>query len=241
MVRLAELSKKQKKREIIALRKRGLSYSEIRNQFPVSKSTLSVWLKHIKISEARRRELRHRSIRGLLKGAEQKKTRRIAETSVIHGSAMRDIKTISKKEMWLMGIVLYWACGLEEKENRTGLGVCFSNSDPFIVKFFIQWLTQIGNIKKREMAFDLYLHESQEAMREETISYWARSTGLPRAHFSHIYFQKNKVKRKKTLQKARYGLARIRVKASSSLSRQISGWIQGIKALLDHNNPHKHY
>lgn len=229
MVRQSKSAKKQQKEQIIALRKRGFSYSEIKNKFPVSKSTLTAWLKDVKISETRRRELRRRSIRGLLKGAEQKKMRRIAETSVIHSSAMQDIKAISKREMWLMGITLYWACGLEEKEHRAGLGVRFSNSDPFIIKLFLEWLAQVGNIQKREIGFDLYLHESKRVMREEIISYWVRAIGFPRAYFSHIYFQKNKVKRKQTLRKTNYGLMRVRVKASSLLARQITGWIRGIK------------
>jgi len=229
MVRRIRSAKKREKREIIALRKRGFSYSEIRNQFPVSKSTLSAWLKNIKMPEGRSRELRRRSIRGLIKGAEQKKMRRISETNVIHSSAMQDIKTISKKELWLMGIVLYWACGLEEKEHRTGLGVRFSSSDASIIKLFLEWLAQVGNIKKREVGFDLYLHESRKGIRDEIISHWARVTGFPRAHFSHVYFQKNKIKRKSTLKKANYGLVRIRIRKSSLLARQISGWILGIK------------
>lgn len=229
MVRQSKSAKKQQKEQIIALRRRGFSYSEIKNQFPVSKSTLTAWLKNVKVPETHMRELRRRSIRGLLKGAEEKKTRRLAETSVIHGSAMQNIKVISKRELWFMGIALYWACGLEEKEHRAGLGVRFSNSDPFIIKLFLEWLAQVGNIKKQEIGFDLYLHESKRVMREEIISYWARATGFPHAYFSHIYFQKNKIKRKQTLQKTNYGLMRVRVKASSLLSRQIAGWIKGIK------------
>lgn len=218
-----------KKEKVTALRRRGLSYSEIKSQFPVSKSTLSTWLKNIKMSGIRQRELRRRSIRGLLKGAEQKKMRRISETNIIHSSAMQDIKIISKKELWLMGIVLYWACGLEEKDHRTGLGVRLSSSNASIIKLFLEWLGQIGNIKKREIGFDLYLHESRKGMRDEIISYWAKATGFPRTHFPHVYFQKNKIKQKSTLNKIHHGLIRIRVKKSSLLSRQIAGWILGIK------------
>ena len=239
MVLQSKSAKKRKKREIIALRRRGLSYSEIKSRFPASKSTLSLWLKHVKIPETQRRELRRRSMRGLLKGAEEKKARRIAETSVIHSSAMQDIKTISKKELWLMGIVIYWACGLQEKENRASLGARFSNSDPFIIKFFLEWLIRIGNIKKREVAFDLYLHESRKGMRDEVISYWAEITGFPRTYFSHVYFQKNKIKRKQTLRKSNYGLMRIRVKASSLLVRQIAGWIKGVKNIILPYNQYK--
>ncbi|MEK7099289.1 MAG: hypothetical protein AAB916_02135 [Patescibacteria group bacterium] len=227
------MTKKQQKREIIALRRRGLSYTELKERFLVSKSTLSAWLRNIKIPPAKQRQLRRRSIRGLLKGAEIKKARRLAETSAIQETATRNIKAISKKELWLMGIVLYWACGLQETERRTGLGVRFSNADPFIIKFFLEWLIRVGKIQKREIEFDLYLHESRRGMQEEIVSYWAKVTGFHRTHFSHRYFQKNKIKRKRTLQKNSYGLMRVRVRASSVLARQIAGWIKGVRIITD--------
>lgn len=218
-----------KKADIIALRRRGLSYTEIQERYPVSKSTLSAWLRNVKIPERRMRELRRRIVRGLLEGAAEKKMRRVAETNVIQSIAMQNIKAISQKELWLMGVVLYWARGLEETERRTGLGVRFASSDPSLIALFLEWLIRIGKIKKREIAFDLYLHERKREMRDEIIAYWAKATGFPRAHFTHIYFQKNKIKRKQTLQKIHYGLLRVRVKASTPLARQISGWIRGIK------------
>lgn len=211
------------------MRRRGLSYTEIREQFPVSKSTLSAWLKGVRIPERRMRELRRRSVRGLLKGAAEKKMRRVAETNVIQSIAMRNIKAISQKELWLMGVVLYWARGREETEQRTGLGVRFASSDPSIIILFLEWLIRVGKIKKKEIMFDLYLHERTRDTRDDIIAYWAKATGFPRAYFTHIYFQRNKIKRKQTLQKINYGLLRVRVRSSTPLARQISGWIQGIK------------
>lgn len=232
MVLSSELTKKHRKEQIFALRRRGFSYAEIRNRFPVSKSTLSKWLRSVPIPEKKRRELHRRSIRGLLKQAAERKQRRIADTAAIHEAAIRNVKEISEKELWLMGIVLYRAHGLEETERRSGLGVRFSSSDPFTVRLFLEWLIRIGKIRRKDIVFDLYLHESRKDVQNAVLDHWSRSTGFPRAHFSHVYILKNKRKRKMVHGKSEYGLMRVRVAASSALSRQISGWIQGIKNAL---------
>lgn len=158
--------------------------------------------------------------------------RRLADTRTIQEAAMRNVKEISRRELWLMGIVLYRARGVEETESRTGLGVRFSSSDPFLVKLFLAWLVRIGKIRRKDIACDLYLHEGRKNMQAEILEYWSRSTGFPRRHFSHVYFFRNNLKEKKPRRKTRYGLVRVRVAASTLLSRQISGWIRGVEGIL---------
>ena len=78
---------------------------------------------------------------------------------------------------------------------------------------------------------------SSEEELKRVIRYWSDETGFPKEKFiNHIYFQKeNKVnKRVVGSVKESYnnnevnGFVRIRVRSSSMLARQISGWISGI-------------
>src|SRR5208337_5057923 len=50
-----------KKREALELRKEGLSLNEIAQQLSVSKGTVSVWVRGVKVPEERRKELLRRS------------------------------------------------------------------------------------------------------------------------------------------------------------------------------------
>lgn len=52
------MARKLDKQRAILLRKRGYSYSQIKNKLGISKSTLSGWLYDIPLSEKRIRELR---------------------------------------------------------------------------------------------------------------------------------------------------------------------------------------
>ena len=69
---------------------------------------------------------------------------------------------------------------------------------------------------------------------DEVTDYWSDVTGFPKNYFSHIYFQKNRPRRhnrrrRKTQPRSTFGFLRIRVRASSMLVRQISGWIRGVQ------------
>jgi hypothetical protein len=57
-------SKRREREQAIAFRQQGLSYSEIRQRVPVAKSSLSVWLRQVGLSEWQRQRLRIES--GLL-------------------------------------------------------------------------------------------------------------------------------------------------------------------------------
>lgn len=217
-----------KKTRILELRRQGLTYAEIQKLFPVSKSTLSMWLKDIKIPEAQKRKHLRKRLQTLLKISREKKIRKMHETQKIYEDAMKNIREISKRELWLMGVILYWAAGPKNKEKRSGLGVRLTSSNPCLIRFFTEWLLKVGNIKKEEIMFDLYLHENRRKEINKIIKHWADATGFSAARFNHIYFQKYKLKNQ-NYSGHYFGLMRIRVKASSLLARQIYGWIKGIK------------
>ena len=52
------MARKIDKQKAIAMRKKGMSYSQIKDKIKVSKSTLSGWLSDMPLSEKRIRELR---------------------------------------------------------------------------------------------------------------------------------------------------------------------------------------
>jgi len=52
------MARKKDKQKALEMRKRGMSYSQIRERVSVSKSTLSKWLQDFPLSENRMKELR---------------------------------------------------------------------------------------------------------------------------------------------------------------------------------------
>ncbi|MEK7151757.1 MAG: hypothetical protein AAB784_03555 [Patescibacteria group bacterium] len=217
------------------LRKKGFSYAEIKKSILVPKSTLSYWLKELELTKTQKEKLKERQLRALKCGIEKKFFQFRQNNEKIRISSAADIKKISNRELWLMGIMLCWKEKFNLDQSR---GVSFTSSNPDLVKVFLKWLKDIGNIQDKELDFDLFIKEGRRDKIRQIIGYWAEITGFSIDTFRHIYFQKKYPRRRGVIKrKASSGehsseLLRIRVKASSMLFKQISGWIKGIREQL---------
>src|SRR3989344_4559029 len=240
-----------KKNIVIDMRKKGYSYSEIQNSMNIPKSTIAFWLRDIKLTGPQTEKLKRKQIEVTRANSEKRKLKTSELILEIKNTSSKDIDKISKKELWLMGIMLYWRERLLlNNENDLRKGVNFTSSDPYLIKFFIKWLKEVGNIENEEIGLDIFIKKGKRENKnknkniESIIAYWSDVTEFPEDKFSHIYFQKktvldgsktgkNKNENKKgkegNFKRATFGLLRVRVRASSMLARQISGWMRGVQ------------
>jgi transposase len=100
--------KKSLKRIAIQLRREGYSYSEIIKKVPVAKSTLSLWLRSVNLTNSQKQKLTLKKLKSAKRGAEKRRLERIMKTREIIEKSILDIKNISKEELFLIGVVLYW-------------------------------------------------------------------------------------------------------------------------------------
>ncbi len=216
---MVHIKKNNPKDFAIELRKGGYSYSEIKKFCPVAKSTLSYWFRNIKLSEPQLARLKKKRIESARKGSEAKILKTSKAIEEIQKTSAKDIGKISKRELWLMGVVLYWRERLLNKnDSDLKKGVRFTSSDPHLIKLFLKWLVDVGGIKNEEINFDIYIGKDDQKLLNDTVNYWASITGFLKANFSRYY----------VLKKSKRSLLRIRVRASSMLARQISGWVKGV-------------
>src|SRR3989344_7442328 len=214
---MVHIKKNNPKDFAIELRKGGYSYSEIKKFCPVPKSTLSYWFRDIKLSEPQLARLKKKRIEAAQKGSETKKLKTFKAIEEIQKNSAKEIGKISKRELWLMGVVLYWRERLLNKnDSDLKKGVRFTSSDPNLIKLFIKWLEDVGGIKKEEISFDIFMPENKKKLLNTVVDYWAEITKFPKSSFSRYYLQKVKtIKPKRNTKRSSYGLLRIRVKASS--------------------------
>lgn len=217
------------KEKAIRLRKEGRTYSDILKEIHVAKSTLSLWLGDIGLSKKQKRVLTDRMHQAALRGGHAKRQQRISRVESIRAEALKDFKNISRKDLWLIGIVLYWAEGTKEKDWRPGSGINFNNSDPRMIRIFIKWLLESCNISKERITCEIYIHENSKNNVDQAKKYWSQVSGFSIEKFDRVYFKKNKIKtNRKNTGNLYYGLLRVRVKASSNLLRQVTGWTEAI-------------
>ena len=214
----------QRKNLAMSLRRGGYSYSEIQKFVSVPKATLSYWFKDIKLSEPQLVRLQKKRNEAIQQGAQVRSKRVSDAIEKIEKSSAKDIKDISKRELWLMGIMLYWRERVSDRDVKKG--VKFTSSDPYLIRLFLKWLMDVGQLGEADVLCDIL----GDGDKEKAVTYWSEVTGYPQGVFTRIYSQKTKKKRKKRkIQKAEFGLLRIRVKASSMMARQLSGWIKAIQ------------
>jgi len=217
------------KQKAIELRKSGKTYSEILKIVPVAKSTLSEWLRDVGISKSEKQAFTEKKRLASLKGGLARRKQRIETFDRITNTAEKEIGKLNKRELWLLGIALYWAEGSKEKEYAPGSGVSFSNSDHKMIALFLKWLIDIANIPKEHIRCEIYIHDNYKNEVPRFQRFWSEKTNFPLSYFNNVYFKKHKINSvRRNKGDLYFGLLRVKVCASSSLNRQITGWVRGI-------------
>jgi hypothetical protein len=223
------IRKETLKKQVVALRKNGLSYSEILKQVPVAKSTVSLWLRDVGLSKQQHQRLTEKKIAAIIRGGQAKKAQRLQRTKDIYEAAEREVGRISKEQFWILGVGLYWAEGSKEKEHRPGTNLTFNNSDPAMIKVFLKWLIEVCKVNPVNMTLEIYIHKNSINQTPKVQEHWLKVTGFPIASLQRVYYKQNKIRtNRKNVGNLYYGTLRVKVNASSALLRRVAGWTRGI-------------
>lgn len=211
-------AKTELKQKAIDLRRRGWSYKEIKQQIRVAKSTLSLWLKGIRLSDKHRERLYTKRINYLSKGPQSQKERRRREVEAIIEQSKKEIKyPMSRQAYLLFGAALYWA------EGSKGSAIEITNSDPYLIYFMVEWCENVFGISRKKFsgALNMYSQQNESELRK----FWSELTGVPLNRFCKSYVKPpNKGYKKNNLY---YGTIKVRVPSSADLKHKVYGWVQG--------------
>lgn len=173
------------KEKAIMMRKEGMSYSQIKKQIPVSKSTLSLWLEKYPLSPARLRELRDFSPQRIESYRATMKKKRDARIAVQSARAIKDISKLSKRELFIAGFFLFWGEGSKTRRSEVSL----ANTDPAMINFFIQWLMLLG-VGKEKIRFYFHFYNDMDIKKE--LKFWSKTLNVPMSAFFKPYIKKTK-------------------------------------------------
>lgn len=222
---MGDFGKIENKFKAQELRKKGLSYREILQTIPVSKSTISLWCRDIKLTNKQKLRLLNNKQFGQKKGsiiaAENKRNARIERTKNIRILAKKDVGKIMNRDKFIAGIALYAA------EGTKGDGkAAFANSDPQLIKFMMIWFKTFSKISLEKFRGSIWLHEGLNEKKAK--DYWSNLTGIPKNQFHKTYVAKIKINSKKVRKNIhQYGVFSIRF-SDSSTHRKIMGWISAV-------------
>ena len=173
---------REKKSEAVRMRKEGASYSQIKEQLKVSKSSLSSWLHDMPLPEKRLRELRDWNAVRIERFRDTMRGKRENRWTKVRERAAKDIGSLSKREFLIAGLFLYWGEGAKTSVASTSL----SNTDPAMIRFFIQWLELLGVPKNR---LRVYVHLYSDMDIKQELRYWSKTLDLPLSSFRKPYIK----------------------------------------------------
>lgn len=166
--------------DAVAMRQAGKSYREIREVLGVSKSTLSLWLRAIPLTEEQQQVLVRRGPEATSARADANRELAARRRAAIQADARSQILQLCESELFVAGVVAYWAEGSKNKPWRFGQRVVFVNSDPGLIRLFVRWLGLIG-VEQDRLSFRLLIHESADV--DASLDYWSRIVGAPTTSF----------------------------------------------------------
>ncbi|MFJ3790322.1 hypothetical protein [Kitasatospora sp. NPDC090091] len=204
------------------LRAQGRTYDEIQAELGVSKSSISLWVRDLPAPTSRRERTR--------KAAEARwgplRKKREEERQAVKAKSKAEIGPMSDRDVFLVGVALYWAEGAKDKQYARRERVRFINSDPQVIRLYLAWLRLLG-VPPERWRLRVAIHETADVAAAEC--YWAEIAGVPVELFQRATLKRHnpKTARKNTGSDYR-GCLSVNVLDSADLYRRIEGWWSGI-------------
>ena len=203
------MTKVEERKEAIRLRKRGMTYDEIKQQLGVSKGSLSLWLSDLKLSSAAHRRVNKRFSLAQQKAGEHARKRWCQKRSELYQLAKKEIGVpkFTKDTLAYVGAALYWA------EGDKDLGMSFSNSDVAMLQLYLKWLRKIIKVPNDQITCMINVYLNNGISLEEIHAYWSEQLGIPLLQFTKAVVDNlPKSSKKKVKNVLVYGTMKVTVK-----------------------------
>jgi hypothetical protein len=197
--------KTRERAEARRLRRLGWSVREIERHLKVSRSSASLWVRDIRLTDEQIAELHSRSatspgqLAGAAANAALGRARRAGYQ--LEGRA----RVPAGDRLHLAGCMLFWA---EADKHRNG--VRLANSDPALLRLFVRFLRECYDAPVERLAVSCNLFADHLERQWEIEDFWLRTLGLPRSclrkSIVNVY---SKYSQKKRRNKLPYGTCKV--------------------------------
>jgi transposase len=209
-------------------RRQGHSYREIQAALGTSRSTLSEWLRNIPLTEEHRAALAEKSLTASRRRAAAVHAASRARDRRLSKEAADQVGTLSHRELFVAGVVAYWAEGAKTKPWGRREGVDFINSDPDMVRLFLNWLDLVG-VSKEDLTYRVAIHENADIAA--ALRFWSDVVETPAELFLRPTLKRHNPRTpRKNVGRRYHGCLAVEVRRSADLNSRIRGWFDGIVA-----------
>jgi transcriptional regulator with XRE-family HTH domain len=208
------------------LRLQGWTYDQIQVELGCSKSSISLWVRDLPKPE--RTRTREEASAIARRGWEVTLRRREEERQNRKGLARDEIGSLTERELFLLGVGLYWAEGSKSKPYARREKVIFVNSDQDMITLYLAWLDLLG-VGRERLRFHVMIHESADI--EEAERFWADLVHVDVATLGKTILKRHNPKTvRKNVGEGYRGCLAVNVRQGAELYQRIEGWWAGINA-----------
>lgn len=210
--------KRELREEARMLRANGCSITDIAARLGIAKSTASVWVRDVTLTEEQQTELLNHSLQNLSqsRGTAANKAKHF-ELRKSYQQQGREHARQNSNQLHMMGCMLYWA---EGAKTRNCLN--FVNSDSHMMKFYMRFLREGLGIANDQIIIHIICHTKDPNEVNRIERYWLDCLQLPDSSLRKTTFKKGSDKRHNVLVN---GVCSIRI-YSTQLVQQVFGAIQ---------------
>ena len=203
------------------LRGQGYSVKEITRALSVAKSSVSLWVRSIKLTAKQKKRLSEKghSLDVIEKRRATRLSNEYTRRQVFFQNGIEEIKTISRRDLFFIGQGLYLGEGAKYSRGNAS----FYNSDPRIIQIMMRFYREICSVPDTKFKAQVLLHPHLDAPRAE--KYWSKISGIPRAQFQKTSQQHNKASKGKK-DSLPMGTFTIGV-YDTQLFLKLMGWMEG--------------
>lgn len=206
------------------LRTQGYSYKLIEEKLGISRSTMSYWFKDKPFTP--NKEVLARMKNGPAKVGIQRHNSRVEEIKRQRERGIKEVGSLSKRDLWLLGIGIYVGEGAKSTEI-----IRVSNADPVVIRLAVRWFQDACGLTQDNLTIRLHLYPDNN--EDVCMRYWQDITGLAHKNFRRSTIDTRKDKQKAKVRRLPYGTAHITVLSNGDpekgrrLFRRINGWMIG--------------
>lgn len=216
------------------LRLQGWTYDRIETELGCSRSSVSLWVRDLPRPERRRSPEEASAI--ARRGWEPKLRVRDEERQRAKEAAKQSIGELTDRELFLVGVGLYWAEGGKDKPYARRENVTFVNSDPSMIRIYLAWLDLLG-VERERLRCTVMIHETADVPAAER--YWADLVGADRSAFNKTTIKRHNPKTvRKNVGDSYRGCLVIKVLKGADLYRRIEGsWYGIVESVREADHP----
>lgn len=203
------------------LREKGHSLNEIIEELKIAKSSVSLWVRDIELSEVQKNRLmtKGHSLELIERRRATRLKNELYKREVVIHTARDQVTKLNKRERWLVGIMLYWAEGGKTK------GIArFSNSDPNMIATMMKFFREICLVPEEKFRGHIHIHPHLNHKQAE--DYWSKVSGIKKKNFYKTYRKPPSSSRGKH-DNLPYGTFDINI-CDTALLLKLTGWAKGV-------------